>query len=365
MSPYFQLIKCAFGTLPFLICFAACKQRHETVQPVVEKITESVYASGFVKSNHQYQVFSTVSGLIQKILVKEGDRVKKGEPLIILVNETSKLNAENAKLAADYSAVSANRDKLNELKINIDLARSKMANDSLLLVRQQNLWSQQIGTRVELEQRELAYKNSKTAFEGSILRYNDLKRQINFSSLQSQKNVDISNTIARDYTIRSEVSGRVYSIAKEPGEIVSPQAPVAVIGDADDFILELQVDEFDIAKLKPGQKVLVTMDSYKGQVFEATIQKIDPIMNERSRSFTIEAVFVSKPPTLYPNLTAEANIIIQTKENAITIPRSFLTDDDHVFMQGNQKRKVTTGLKDYQKVEILSGITAKDIILKP
>jgi multidrug efflux pump subunit AcrA (membrane-fusion protein) len=161
------------------------------------------------------------------------------------------------------------------------------------------------------------------------------------------------------------VNGRVYSILKEPGEMVTPQSPVAVIGDAGNFILELQVDEFDIAKLRLGQKVLVTMDSYKGQVFEATIQKIDPIMNERSRSFTVDAVFVSKPPALYPNLTAEANIIIQTKENAITIPRSFLTDDDCVITEDKQKRKVITGLKDYQKVEILRGITAKDFILKP
>lgn len=349
----------------FFVCIAACKQRQEKARPTVERITESVYAPGFVKSDNQYQVFSIVSGLIQKILVKEGDVVKKGDPLIVLVNETSKLNAENAKLAADYADVNANRDKLNELKININLARSKMADDSLLMVRQQNLWSQQIGTRVELEQRELAYKNSRTAYEASLLRYNDLKRQLNFSSLQSQKNYEISNTLARDYTIRSKVNGRVYSILKETGEIVSPQAPVAVIGDAGSFILELQVDEFDIAKIRPGQKIMVSMDSYKGQVFEAAIQKIDPIMNERSRSFTVEAGFVSKPPALYPNLTAEANIVIQTREKALTIPRNFLTDDNYVITEDKQKRKVVTGLKDYQKVEILSGITANDIILKP
>jgi len=298
-------------------------------------------------------------------MVKEGDVVKKGDPLIVLVNEASKLNVENAKLAADYADVNSNRDRLNELNINIDLARSKMSNDSLLAVRQQSLWSQQIGTRVELEQRELAYKNSKTAFEASVLRYNDLKKQLNFSSLQSHKNFEISNTLARDYTIKSEVNGRVYSILKEQGEIVSPQSPVAIIGDAGNFILELQVDEFDIAKIRIGQKIMVTMDSYKGQVFEAGIQKIDPIMNDRSRSFTIEAAFVSKPPTLYPNLTAEANIIIQTKEKALTIPRGFLAEDDYVINENNQKKKVVTGLKDYQKVEILSGITSKDVILKP
>lgn len=349
----------------FIACIVACSRHEEKIQPAVERITESVYGSGFVKSTNQYQVFSTVSGLIQKILVKEGDVVKKGDPLIVLVNEASKLNVENAKLAADYTDVNENRDKLNELRINIDLARSKMVNDSLLVIRQQDLWSQQIGTRVELEQRELAYKSSRTAFEASLLRYNDLKKQLNFSSLQSRKNFEISNVLAKDYTIRSEVNGRVYSVLKEQGEMVSPQSPVAVIGDAANFILELQVDEFDIAKVKVGQKIIISMDSYKGEVFEAAIQKINPIMNDRSRSFTIEAGFVSKPPALYPNLTAEANIVIQTKEKALTIPRNFLTDDSYVITPDKQKRKVVTGLKDYEKVEILSGITAKDFIIKP
>jgi HlyD family secretion protein len=358
-------MKCIFYLLLLPVFVTACKRRQEKLKPVVENITESVYASGMVKSENQYQVFSTVSGLVKKKVVKEGDVVKKGDPLIILVNEASKLNAENAKLAADYADVNANHDKLNELKINIDLARSKVANDSLLLIRQHNLWAQQIGTRVELEQRELAYKNSGTSLESLVLRYNDLKKQLKFSSLQSRKNFEISNTLAKDYTIRSEVHGRVYSILKEQGEIVSPQSPVAVIGDAASFILELQVDEFDIAKIRPGQKIVVTMDSYKGQVFEATIQKIDPIMNDRSRSFTVKAAFVSKPPALYPNLTAEANIIIQTKEKALTIPRNFLTDDNYVVTEDKQKKKVVTGLKDYEKVEIISGITANDIILKP
>ncbi|WP_018617455.1 efflux RND transporter periplasmic adaptor subunit [Segetibacter koreensis] len=358
-------MKFIFYLVLFLSYFAACKERVEKVQPLVESITESVYASGIVKSKNQYEVFSTVSGLIQKIVVKEGDVVKKGEPLIVLVNEASKLNVENAKLAAEYSDINTNRDKLNELKINIDLARSKLMNDSLLMVRQRNLWSQQIGTKIDLEQRELAYINSKTALESSVLRYNDLKKQLNFSSSQSKKNLEITSTLAKDYTIRSEVNGRVYSILKEQGEIVTPQSPVAVIGDAANFILELQIDEFDIAKIRIGQKIMVSMDSYKGKVFEAMVQKIDPIMNDRTRSFTIEAGFISKPPVLYPNLTAEANIVIQTKEKALTIPRDYVTDDDYVITNDKQRRKVVTGLKDYQKVEILSGLTAADIIRKP
>jgi HlyD family secretion protein len=156
----------------------------------------------------------------------------------------------------------------------------------------------------------------------------------------------------------------VYSLLKEKGEMVNTQSVIAIVGDANDFILELQVDEYDIAKIKIGQKVFINMDSYKGQVFEAKVSKINPIMNERSKSFLIEAVFTTKPPTLYPNLTTEANIVIQTKENALTIPRAYLIDEAYVLLENNQKVKVETGLKDYQKVEILRGVTANTVIYK-
>jgi HlyD family secretion protein len=282
-----------------------------------------------------------------------------------VLNETAQLNTENAKLAADYAAVNANQDKLNELKINIDLAKSKMENDQLLQQRQRNLWLQNIGTKNELEQKELAYKNSANAYDAAILRYNDLKRQLNFSAQQSQKNLQISTSMAKDFTIKSETDGKVYSVMKEQGEMVNTQSPVAIIGNADQFLVELQVDEYDIARIQTGQKIVLNMDSYKGQVFEAVVTKIDPIMNDRSRSFTVEAGFITKPPTLFPNLTTEANIIIQTKQKVLLIPRNYLIDDDYVLMENKEKRKVSTGLKDYQKVEILSGLTANEIILKP
>ena len=88
-------------------------------------------------------------------------------------------------------------------------------------------------------------------------------------------------------------------------------------------------------------------------------------MDERSRAFIIEAVFVTRPNTLYPNLTAEANILIQTKEKVMTIPRSFLIDDSFVILKNKEKRKVAVGLKDYEKVEILNGLMQDDFIIKP
>ena len=351
--------------LAILFFTVSCQQQPEQLQPTVEKISESVYASGVIKSKNQYQVFATVGGLIQKILVKEGDIVQKGDALLVVENTTSRLNAENAQLAADFAARNTRGDRLQELKSTIETARSKMLSDSSLLIRQRGLWAQQIGSRLDLEQRELAYTSSANSYQAALSRYNDLQKQLGFAAAQSRKQLSISKDIARDYTIRSQAAGRVYSIAKEVGETVNIQSPVAIIGAADDFVAELQIDENDIVRIKNGQRVLLSMDSYKGQVFEAVVTKIDPIMNERSRTFTVAADFTQKPSVLYPNLTTEANILIESKANALTIPRSYLIGDSMVLLVDKTKRKVKTGLKDYLKAEIISGLTADEVILKP
>jgi HlyD family secretion protein len=352
-------------TLIVLILFFSCKKKQEKIQPTIESITESVYASGIVKSKNQYKVFSTVNGLVSEVLVTEGDAVKKGDVIIKLQNTTAELNTENAKITADYNAVNANAERLNELQININLAKAKMDEDASLQRRQQNLWNENIGSKNELEQRQLAYKNSATAYEAAKLRYTQLQKQTQFQERQSQKNVEISSTIKNDYSIKSNADGKVYSILMKKGEMVNTLSPVAIVGDIITFEIELQVDEYDVAKINVGQKIVLNMDSYKRQVFEAIVTKINPTMNERTKSFTVDADFVSQPTNLFPNLSCEANIVIAVKEKVLTIPRNYLLNGDYVLLANKEKRKVVVGLKDYQKAEIISGLHANEFIVKP
>ncbi|HET7896177.1 MAG TPA: biotin/lipoyl-binding protein, partial [Flavisolibacter sp.] len=195
----------------FLFLLFSCKKKEETTTPVVQNITESVYASGKVKSKNQYDVYSSVAGIIRKVHVTEGDLVHKGDPLLSLVNESQQLSRENAGIAARYLSVQANTDKLEEAAANISLAKAKLQNDSLLLERQRQLWNEGIGTRNELEQRELVVKNSSTAYRTALLRYQQLKDQLNFSARQAQKNLQISSTLAGDFVIRAKQDGKVYS----------------------------------------------------------------------------------------------------------------------------------------------------------
>ena len=348
-----------------LVFIPACKKTTETISPVRENITESVYASGILKSKNQYQVFASVNGLLQKIYVQEGDTVKKGTPLFSILNETSKLYRENAQLNAALADSRANEIKLNELKLNIDLAKSKMTNDSMLMVRQQSLWDQNLGSKVELEKSILNFENAKTTYTTAKLRYEDEKRRLDILSKQARKNLQISEKNESDFTITSTIDGKVYDLYKEQGEMITPQMPLGIIGDLKDFILELQVDEYDITLIKPGQQVKVTMDSYKGEVFDALVTRVYPIMNERTKSATVEAVFTHPPDVLYPNLTLEANILLQVNENVLTIPRSYLLRDRYVIRESGDTIEVRTGIQDYLKAEILDGITEKDVLIPP
>ena len=343
----------------------ACGKKQETTSPNRSSITESIYASGIIKSKNQYQAFATVNGVIENIFVEEGGVVKKGDPILSISNETQKLNKENAALAAEFADFNANQSKLNEAKMFIELSRNKMKNDSALYFRQKALWQQQIGSKVEFEQRELSYQNSKTAYYSSLVKYDDLKRQLNFSSTQSKKNLLISDKLESDFTLKSEIDGIVYNITKSKGELVGLQTPLAVIGDSKQFVLEMQVDEYDILKIKKDQLVLVTLDSYKNKVFEAKVTKIYPYMNERSKTFLVEAGFSKQPEVLYPNITFEANIVLETKNNTLLIQRNYLINDSIAILKNGEKVHVKTGLKDYQKIEIISGLTEKDEVVKP
>jgi hypothetical protein len=88
-------------------------------------------------------------------------------------------------------------------------------------------------------------------------------------------------------------------------------------------------------------------------------------MNERSKTFLVEAKFTKAPPKLFPNITFEANILLSQKEKVILIPRNFLKNDSIITLANGEERVVKIGLKDFQKAEILSGLKATEEIVKP
>lgn len=343
---------------------SGCGDDVETTTPKKANVVESVYASGVVKSENQYEVYTKSVGVVENIFVKEGTAVKKGTPIFQLNNTTSALSSENARLYSLANDYRVNKEKLAEAENSIALAQKKLKNDSLLYVRQQELWRQNIGTKVELEQKELNFENAKVNLKKAQVAYQDINRQLKLVSEQSKNNLLIARASENDLIIRSEVDGFVYKINAKKGELATSMASLAVIGQ-EDFIIDLNVDEFDIVKVKKGQKVIVRLDSYQDRVFEAEVRFIYPMMNERTRTFKVEAVFIKKPQVLYPNLTLEANIVINEKNNVLTIPSACLLNDTSVMLENGQIKTIQVGLKDFRMAEVLSGIDESTKVRMP
>lgn len=359
MKPFILLCLC--------LAFWSCKKTKESFQITYGDITESVYASGKIKAIDQHNIYSTVNGILENIDVKVGDNVITGQTLFEIDNLTSELNTENARIALDLSAENNRKgsDRLEEIELNVNFAHEKLELDSTLFCRQKKLWEQNIGTQIEFEQKKLNYNNSLTNYQTALKKLSQLKTQLKNELSRASINYDISKKLSGDYAIKSTLNGKIYDILRENGELVTPQTPLAIIGKADTFLLELAVDENDIIKVNPGQSIIITMDSYKGDALDAIVDKIYPIMNERTRTFMVESHFINPPKKLFPNLSVEANIIIQTKKNIVTIPNNYIIDGKYVLVGENEKREIKTGLKDYQKTEVIEGLKENETIYKP
>jgi RND family efflux transporter MFP subunit len=366
MNPLARLSRFNHQALWFALpLLSACQPKHQTTKPLVQDISESVYASGIVKAQNQYQVYASISGIVDTVLVKEGDLVKIGSNLAFIEAETQELLLDNAKLAAEYNSTAVNRGKLEEAKAQAAFAHSKTQNDSLLYERQSRLWAQNIGARVTLEQSKLNYENSRVNEQAARENLRELQRQLQYLERQSRNNVSISATASGEFRVQSKIEGRVYQFNVSEGEIVNPQIPLALIGSDREFLIELQIDESDIQRVKVGMTAMLVISSAPDSVFEAVVTRIIPVLNVQSKTFTIEAEFKDPPSLLYPNVSVEANVIVQTARKALLIPRAYLLNDSTVLLKSGKERSVKTGIRDFQMVQISSGLQAEEELMMP
>ncbi len=366
---------CTFGEIQnmrfswfFLISLIlfSCSSNRESTKPKRQTIVNTVYSSVIIEPLNLYQVNSTLSGNIENILFQEGELVKKGDVLFTLSNNTNRLNQQNARLNYQFlvDSYQGRSNALEELKLSYSSAKLGVQNDSVNARRFQNLFAQNACSRVEMEKATLAAQVSKThlkAIHQSILRKeSELKNQVG----QSKNNLQISEIKTSDGIITSNIDGKLFQLFKQKGEYVSLQESIAILGDKNNFVLKMLIDEVDIPKIKLGQQVWVELEAYKGKVYEAKVTKIAPKMNEKTQTFELEALFKIAPPKLYMGLTGEGNIVIHSKQKALVIPREYLHPGNKVETV-NGLVSVVIGLANWELVEILSGISENTQLFKP
>lgn len=349
----------------FLI-FISCSKPAEKIIPQRAKLVESVYSSVVIQPDSLYRAYSTVIGILDRNLVEEGDKVIAETPIIQLINIAPELSMENAKLSFqqakdNYSGTSA---LLKSLEKEIESVRLNLRNDSINYLRQKRLWEQNIGSKLDYENRKLAYELSSNKFQVLKEEYERTRNDLSIQVRQALNNYKSSEFTSGEFTVTSKINGVVYALYKEPGEIVNTVEPLALIGSANNFVIELLVDEMDIVKVETGQKTFVTLEAYGSRVFEASIKKIYPAKDESTQTFKIEAAFLDDPPKLFPGLVGEANIVVAEKEDALIIPKEYLLDEDRVLTEDGPVN-IVTGIQDMEHIEIISGIDENRPLYKP
>jgi multidrug efflux pump subunit AcrA (membrane-fusion protein) len=345
--------------------FLSCEKQQNKILPVEQELIESVYSSVIIQPDSLYQVYAIVSGIIDKNLVEEGDFVTQKQALIQIINNAPKLNTANTQLALSLAKENYHGSAtiLKSIQDEIASAALSFKNDSINFCRQQNLWNQKIGSKVAFDTQKLKYQLSQNNLQLLKNKYQQTKNQLVTALKQAENNYQTSLINTKDFTVKSKINGKVYELKKEPGELVTIQEPIALVGSANRFVIEMLVDEVDIVQISEQMEVVLNLDAYKGAIFTGEVSKIYPKKDERNQTFKVEAIFNEVPKKLYPGLSGEANIIIAKKKKALTIPKEYLIENNKV-KTADGLIILKLGLQNLEYVEVLSGITKDTYIYK-
>lgn len=348
-----------------LLLLTACGSDDENIKPELQPITESVYASLTVEPKDLYNVYAAAPGIIDSLLVEEGALVNTDEKLAQIVAQNPELNAASARLNVELAQekYEGQASLLASIREEIEIAKSQLKLDSLNFVRQKNLWEERIGSEVEFEQRKLQYERTQNNLTTLKQKYAQTQTELENSYRRAKNALAQAQTNLSDFSVNSKINGKVYALNKEAGEMILQQEVLAQIGHAEKFVVEMAIDEVDVARIKNGQSVVVTLDAYPEESFDAEITKIYPQKNVRTQTFKVEGEFVNPPQILYAGMSGEANILISKKDRALTIPIEYLANGNVVTEDGEVP--VETGIRTMERVEIISGIDSSTTLYKP
>jgi HlyD family secretion protein len=344
----------------------SCNKEQEKTKPSLQSISESVYASVTIVPEDLYNVYAQSPGLLERVYIKEGDLVKKGQALAQIDNNSQRISVESAKLNVDFASQNSQKNAaiLAGIAEEIKSVDDQIKLDSINYQRQKNLWDKGIGSKSELDNRQLKFDLLQNNRKVLRKKYQQTKLELDNNYKQSQYSLQKVQSTLDDFIIKAKMDGKIYDLRKEEGELISIQEPLAQIGKENSFVIDMLIDEVDIAKVSPGQLIYITLDAYKDQVFEASLSKIYPLKDTRTQTFQVEGRFTKEPPKLFAGLSGEANIVLTEKKNAITIPLDYLMQGKKVQTEKGEV-VVETGISNMSFVEILSGIDTSTVLLKP
>jgi HlyD family secretion protein len=333
-----------------------------TTKVVRGTAVEAVYATGTVEALDRVLVKAKLAGSIAELKVREGTRVKKGELLATIDSPTLKF--ELAKGKADLWAASSHAGPLGP-QLAALLAQQK-ATQALLdsaradRDRYAKLVANGTATQVELDKATTQVANLEAQLAAQ--KATQLSLQIDLGARASGAGAAVSSLAARlaDTEARSPLDGVVLGRMVEPGEVVMINQALYRVGNTDDLVLECAVDEADVAKVEVGKKAAVSLYAFAQQTFKAEVFEVMPDADRAKKTFLAKLRLSDPPIGLRSGMSAEVNVIVAERPGALLAPAEAIDGSGFAWVAKDgraEKRKLTIGIRDMLRVEILGGLT--------
>lgn len=324
------------------------------------KIPRSLDASGTLDADERSEVASQTPGVVRKVAVDVGSRVKKGDVLVELDASDAALRAQSANASVQQSmarlGLRSSNDKVDiENLADVRIAREGRDLAKLELERTRQLFHKQAASQAALDQAESALERAQAQYDAALS--GSHQAIAGLAAARAQANLASKGVI--DSQIRAPFDGAVVEKRIAPGEFAGLGRVVAVVVRDNPLRLRFDVAETDLGGLAIGKPVELRVAAYPTRVFKGTVKLLGASVKAQSRTLPVEAEVPNDDGALKVGFFATARVVLegepvdarfvpkQAVDRRAATPRVYVRSGNRVL-----ERLVTLGLEDGELVEV-------------
>ncbi|MCX5917693.1 MAG: efflux RND transporter periplasmic adaptor subunit [Deltaproteobacteria bacterium] len=341
------------------------------VAPVTQGlIEEKILRTGDIAPQFQVTIYSKVQGWVEKINVREGDRVKAGEVLATLDAREAEAAVAQARANLEASAArlkqvrataeEAVQSQIQQAKANLELAEAD-------LKRAQELHEKNFIARQQLDEAQTKYNVAKANYDLAMnsIRQKTWENDIALAEAQvrqAKASLDLTQAQLANLIINSPMNGEVTKRFVDPGTMVKDTTPILTLMDLSVVKMMVNVIEKEFIHLQKGQPVKITVAAFPGRAFEGRVAIITPALDLQSRTAEIQVSIPNPGYILNPGMFGRVEIPLRSNPQATLVPIQALIseeDKDFVYVLKDGKayrRPIQKGIVKDTLVEIIRGL---------
>jgi HlyD family secretion protein len=378
----------SIGAVVAVILLASFISRDDTVPVIATTVTRSTIRSvistnGKVEPVQNFEAHAPVGTTVKKVLVKEGDHVKKGQFLVELDAAGARSQAAQALAQvrtseADMNALQRGGTQEEVLTLQAELVKARGNYEAA----QRNLNAlknlQQTGAASPGEVQTAQNQLDAAAAELKLLESKQKERysrpevvRVEAQHSEAQSAYSAAEDVLSQLSIRAPFDGIVYSLPVKQNVWVNPGDLILQEADLSKVLVRAYVDEPDVARLSPSEKIEVTWDAMPGRIWNGIVTAIPAAVKLRGTRNVGETtcVVANQDFKLLPNINVGVTIVTAEHPNALTIPREALRQDEsvpYVYQVVNnneiERRNVQSSISNLTKVEITGGLSEHALV---